>query len=151
MKVGNRPSISVTGKKGTLHHFPNGTYATNADSYRIAEAFSKTSSVFDKELIPYNDFVYDIELERNHTLYVMRNGKAVWGSNCKCFRTTILKSTDELISEINEGLNLPPESSKNHVSKLPDNFNQWLSENEKKMENWKRKPEFITKNEKLMK
>ena len=35
---------------------------------------------------------------------------------CKCFRTTILKSTDELISELNEGLNLPPESSKNHVS-----------------------------------
>ena len=74
-----------------------------------------------------------------------------WHVWCKCFRTTILKSTDELISEINEGLNLPPESSKNHVSKLPDNFNQWLSENEKKMENWKRKPEFITKNEKLIK
>ena len=33
---------------------------------------------------------------------------------------------------------------------LPDNFNQWLSENEKKMENWKRKPEFITKNEKII-
>ena len=74
-----------------------------------------------------------------------------WHVSCKCFRTPILKSTDELISEINEGLNLPPESSKNHVSKLPDNFNQWLSDNEKKMENWKRKPEFITKNEKLLK
>lgn len=74
-----------------------------------------------------------------------------WHSQCRCFRTTILKSQSELISEINEGLNLPPESSKNHVSKLPDNFNQWLSENEKKMENWKRKPEFITKNEKFMK
>ena len=74
-----------------------------------------------------------------------------WHVSCKCFRTTILKSQSELISEINEGLNLPPESSKNHVSKLPDNFNKWLSENEKKMENWKRKPEFITKNEKLIK
>lgn len=74
-----------------------------------------------------------------------------WHVSCKCFRTTILKSADELISEINEGLNLPPESSKNHVSKLPDNFTQWLSENEKKMENWKRKPEFITKNERLLK
>ena len=151
MKVGNRPSVSITGKKGTLHHFPNGEYTTNADNYRISEAFSKTSSVFEKELIPYNDFVYDIELERNHTLYVMRNGKAVWGSNCKCFRTTILKSTDELISELNEGLNLPPESSKNHVSKLPDNFNQWLSENEKKMGNWKRKPSFMTENKKYVK
>ena len=70
---------------------------------------------------------------------------------CKCFRTTILKTPEELISEINEGLNLPPESSKNHVSKLPDNFNKWINENEKKMENWKRKPEFITKNEKLLK
>ena len=74
-----------------------------------------------------------------------------WHSQCRCFRTTILKSQSELISELNEGLNLPPESSKNHVSKLPDNFNKWLSENEKKMENWKRKPEFITKNEKLLK
>lgn len=74
-----------------------------------------------------------------------------WHVSCKCYRTTILKTPEELISEINEGLNLPPESSKNHVSKLPDNFNQWLSENENKMENWKRKPEFITKNEKLIK
>ncbi|MCT4142996.1 hypothetical protein HZP66_02000 [Elizabethkingia anophelis] len=150
MKVGNRPSISITGKKGTLHHFPNGEYKTKNDAYKVSEAFSKTSSVFDKELVPYDDFVYDIELERNHTLYVMRNGKAVWGSNCMCFRTMIMKSESELIKELNAGHNLPPESSENYVGDVPDNFVQWHKDNADKMKNWKRKPDFIADNKKFL-
>ena len=33
-----------------------------------------------KMFIDYSDFVYDLELEKNHILYVRRNGKCVWGS-----------------------------------------------------------------------
>jgi hypothetical protein len=32
--------------------------------------------------VEYNDYVYDITLSRIHTLWVRRNGKAVWSSNC---------------------------------------------------------------------
>lgn len=32
--------------------------------------------------VSYNDFVYDITVEKNHTLWVRRNGKCVWSSNC---------------------------------------------------------------------
>ena len=146
MKIGNRPSISTVGKKGTLVHFPNGDYHTKADSYTVSEAFSKTSTVFEKELIPYDDYVYDVELEKNHTLYVMRNGKAVWGSNCKCFRTTILKSESEFINELNSNQNLPPESSENYVGEMPDNFNKWVDNYD-----GKKTPYFITDNKKLLK
>ncbi|MEG0848531.1 MAG: hypothetical protein RSE50_00705 [Myroides sp.] len=151
MKVGNRPSISIVGKKGTLHHFPNGDYTTNADSYKLSEAFSKTSSVFEKELIPYDDFVYDLELERNHTLYVMRNGKAVWGSNCKCFRTMILKSQSELVTEINNGQNLSPKASKNYVGDVPQNFNKWVNDNREMIERRKSNPYFLEENKKFVK
>lgn len=78
----------------------------------------------------------------------------VWSKfhvGCKCFRTTILKSDEEFISELNQGLELPPESSKNFVKNPPPQFNKWVQENEKKMENWKKKPSFLTENEKFVK
>lgn len=71
--------------------------------------------------------------------------------SCKCFRTTVLKSDEEFISELNQGLELPPESSKNFVKAPPKEFDKWISANEKKMENWKRKPSFITDNQKFVK
>lgn len=78
----------------------------------------------------------------------------VWSGfhvQCKCHRRTILKSDEEFISELNQGLELPPESSKNFVKKPPPQFNKWVQENEKKMENWKMKPSFLTDNEKFVK
>ena len=68
---------------------------------------------------------------------------------CKCYRTTILKTPEELISEINEGLNLPPKSSRNFVADVPDNFNKWVNSNADKMEKWRSKPSFITENKKF--
>ncbi len=74
-----------------------------------------------------------------------------WHLRCNCFRTTILKSDEEFISELNQGLELPPESSKNFVKSPPNNFDVWMAANEKKMENWKRKPSFVTDNQKFVK
>ena len=39
---------------------------------------------FEKEYVFYNGKVYDVELEKNHILYVNRNGKSVWSGNCRC-------------------------------------------------------------------
>lgn len=74
-----------------------------------------------------------------------------WHTSCKCFRTTILKSPEELISEINSNQNLPPSSSKSFVKSTPDNFHKWIDDNADKMENWKRKPSFMTENKKFVK
>lgn len=39
----------------------------------------------------YNDFVHDVELEKNNTLLVMCEDKIIWGSNCRC--TLIVESS----------------------------------------------------------
>lgn len=74
-----------------------------------------------------------------------------WHVSCKCFRTMILKSPSELITEINNGQNLASESSANFVSGVPDNFNLWLSENRENLEKRKSKPYFLDENKKFVK
>lgn len=74
-----------------------------------------------------------------------------WHVSCRCFRTMILKSQSELITEINNGQNLAPESSQNFVSGVPDNFNSWLSENRESLEKRKSKPYFLEENKKFVK
>ena len=74
-----------------------------------------------------------------------------WHLGCLCNRRTVLKSDEEFIYELNNGLELPPESSKSFVKNPPPQFNKWVRENENKMENWKRKPSFMTDNQKFVK
>ena len=74
-----------------------------------------------------------------------------WHVGCKCFRTMIMKTPTELITEINNGQNLSPESSTNYVSGVPENFNSWLSENREAIDKRKSKPYFLEQNRKLIK
>jgi hypothetical protein len=74
-----------------------------------------------------------------------------WHVGCKCFRTMLLKSQSELITEINNGQNLSPESSANFVSGVPDNFSSWLSENRDTLEKRKSKPYFLEENKMFVK
>jgi hypothetical protein len=73
----------------------------------------------------------------------------VWHVNCKCGVRAILKTDEELINEINN--NITTDNSVNRVNDVSSNFKDWVKENEPKMENWKRKPEFITENRKFIK
>lgn len=74
-----------------------------------------------------------------------------WHVGCKCFRTMILKSQSELITEINNGQNLSPEASKNYVGDVPQNFNKWVNDNREMIERRKSKPYFIQENSKFVK
>ncbi|WP_223559605.1 hypothetical protein [Chryseobacterium lathyri] len=74
-----------------------------------------------------------------------------WHVGCKCFRTMILKSQSELITEINNSQNLSPEASANFVSGVPDNFHSWLSENRETLEKRKSKPYFLEENKEKLK
>ena len=74
-----------------------------------------------------------------------------WHVGCKCFRTMVLKSQSELITEINNGQNLSPEASKNYVGVVPQNFNKWISDNREMIERRKSKPYFLEENKKFVK
>ena len=58
---------------------------------------SKTLNLKHKtiEQIPYADFVYDIETEPHHTIFVRRNGKAIWSSNCSTDNVAGIKGVGE--------------------------------------------------------
>lgn len=86
LKIGKRPYLYLnkTKNKETIHK--NGTYAANHDMWHIS--IRKHSNTMIKNQIvndvPYDDYVYDVTLEKNHTLLVRRNNKIVLSSNCWC-------------------------------------------------------------------
>lgn len=84
MKIGKRPSFVLDEAKICRHR--NGDYLTKHPCWRIRECKSGVQSLSSvvKESMPYCDFVYDVELEKNHTLIVSRQGRVVVSGNCRC-------------------------------------------------------------------
>ena len=84
-KTGNSASIYVNRTKGKTQKFKNGEYTINHNVYVISELKNKVRSIRKgyKE-IDYNDYVYDIEVEDNHTLLI-KDGKSIhFNANCRC-------------------------------------------------------------------
>lgn len=51
------------------------------------------------EVVSYDGMVYDLEVDRNHTILTRRNGRVVWGSNCKCTLIPIVRLVDVRTAE----------------------------------------------------
>lgn len=140
LKTGNRPSYSENKCAGTKHKFSNGIYTINNNNLVIRECYSKTATVFYKEMVPYSGLVYDVQLERNHVMYVRRNGKCVWGSNCMCIATPIISDAP-----------LGHEDQASNGVSTPDKFNNWIADNEERIEAMRERgtlPWFLLENEK---
>lgn len=135
IKIGSHPSYRIDKKEGTEHTFKNGVYSLNADSFRITECYSDSCTVFDKDEVRYDGMVYDLELERNHIMYIRRNGKCFWGSNCRCTIIPIMVGEEEF----DEIMKLPPEERKNYISpnlitEMPDNYINYVEMNRDRIE-----------------
>jgi len=85
IKSGRSASMRIISKRGKVTKHHNGEFAQNHDVYIVADLSSKRRNVGVIEKIPYNDFVYDVSLVKNHTLLIKRNGCISWGSNCKSY------------------------------------------------------------------
>ena len=86
IKAGMGVSIYFKKTKGKEIKFRNGTYKLNVDLYTIQELKNLYNSAYSmkKEIVEYNDSVYDIEVDRNHTLLI-KSGKCIhWNGNCRC-------------------------------------------------------------------
>ena len=86
IKAGMGVSIYFTPQKGKKIAFKNGIYRINTDIYWIQELKNQYNSAYSmkKEIVDYNDSVYDIEVDRNHTLLI-KSGKCIhWNGNCRC-------------------------------------------------------------------
>ncbi len=84
LKIGKRPSYSRTEKK--LVKFSNGEYISNPSwIIRVNNTQNvRTGGAMKRATVPYNDKVYCVELEKNNTLFVRRNGKVLLSGNCRC-------------------------------------------------------------------
>ena len=90
----------------------------------------------------YSGKVYDLTLERNHIMYVRRNGKCFWGSNCMCYSIPILKTEDEFFDDEDA-------PSVNEVEDVPQGFKDWIRDNEERIEKAEKRgtlPYFIRDN-----
>lgn len=89
IKMDYRPSYFYQHPKPIK--FKNGVYTSKKTQHIIYQNRSKTSLLkrMDFLEVDYDDFVYDVELEKFHTLYVRRNGKVTISGNCRC---TLLKA-----------------------------------------------------------
>lgn len=128
LKIGKRPSYAIQ-KASTTVKKDGKAIKGNYDCWKIAECNSVTATVFSKEFVQYDGFVYDLSLERNHIMYVRRNGKCFWGSNCFCFVTPILVDAEEM-AKVNEaflkGEKYIPKGKR--ITEYPDNFKEWVRE-----------------------
>ena len=128
LKIGRRPSFKVDKTKGKQHDFKNGTYTINHDCIRISECRSRTATQYKKEIVQYSGLVYDLTLAKNNTMYIRRNGKCFWGSNCRCVMTPIIVSGNEATKLIDAQI-AGEEYTPKQIESMPPQFNKWINDN----------------------
>jgi intein/homing endonuclease len=86
IKIGKSVSYQFNAIKGTEQKFRNGSYFINHDTWTVFELTSQYRYFNKMQIkeIDYDREVYDLEVEKHHTILTRRNGKVVWGSNCRC-------------------------------------------------------------------
>lgn len=93
LKVGKCPSFKNRGK--SIYHCKKQKkdYLDRYDQWNVAELNSKYryGKVMKKEIKPYKGFIYDVELEKNHTLVVRRNDNVCVSGNCRCLARRYMK------------------------------------------------------------
>lgn len=85
-KTSKSCSVYLSKNKGKEVTFRNGSYKLNYDLYTINEmkTINRRLEQAEIKVIPYNDFVYDIEVSKNHTLLIKQGKSIHWNSNCRC-------------------------------------------------------------------
>lgn len=86
IKTGMSVSCRVTKQAGKKIIFKGKSVNINFDIYTVAEKKSKyfRGESLKLELEEYNDYTYDIGVEKNHTLLIKFGSSIHWNSNCHC-------------------------------------------------------------------
>lgn len=130
LKTGKHPSIVE--KKPKVSIKKNGEIIHSRKiCYVINECHSRTANTFDKEIVQYDGYVYDLTLEKNHIMYVMRNGTCYWGSNCLCASAPITIQGDEkkeFYRRLMDGEDMSNYVSPNAVKTPPAAWNKYIKD-----------------------
>lgn len=135
LKVGHRPSYRIMSPKNTVKK--DGTVIKQRyDCYRISECDSATATVFNKEKVEYIGFVYDVTLENNHIMYIQKDGKCFWGSNCMCTSDPVMISGEEreqFYKRLFNGEDMSNYVSPNRVKDVPNQYKRYIEDNADKI------------------
>ena len=135
LKVGHRPSYRIMSTKNTVKK--DGTVIKQRyDCYRISECDSATATVFNKEKVEYIGFVYDVTLENNHIMYIQKDGKCFWGSNCMCTSDPVMISGEErkdFYKRLFNGEDMSNYVSPNRIKDVPDQYKRYIEDNADKI------------------
>ena len=135
LKAGGRPSFSIKKSKGVPIEHHNGTYIGNFDIWIIRWCSKVWANIenLQRNLIPYDDYVYCVELPKYHTLLIRRNGKVCWTGNCRS--TTIPYFDDGVNYDEMTRLATDYETGKPYYVPSSMTYKEWrasLSENQEK-------------------
>lgn len=139
LKIGKRPSYA----KSQPHaiKFNNGIYNVSPN-WKIAECQGGTATVFKREVVKYTGFVRDVEIDKNHTLYVRRKGKCVWSSNCLCHATPVLSSEEDFLKYLDTGIR----ERNRMVTQYPQGFKNFVRDNYERFMGYKSIPYWMDDN-----
>lgn len=86
LKIGQVPSYRNMGKSSVFDKKQGKTYVSKNDQIRITLTASKHAyrNSLREDVGDYDGMIYDVELEKYHTLIVRRNGKVCVSGNCRC-------------------------------------------------------------------
>ena len=107
IKSGKAVSVKLLKRSGKITKFKNGEYKLNTDIYWITEKEKVFMQLYTAkiEVNTYNDFVYDIEVDKNHTLLVKYGSCIHWNSNCKCtFVPVVGEVGDDMYKEVEKNV-----------------------------------------------
>lgn len=86
LKIGKRPSFKVKAAKEIYDPKRQKSYMQNHDIIVISELTNKFAykSTMTETIVDYSGMIYDVELEKNHTLFIKRGGRVCVSGNCRC-------------------------------------------------------------------
>ena len=132
LKCGKLPSITPPSSEKKTIQFRNGKYTIKHNTWKIFELNSKNFYVRKKDRrgeqgqlqnyfeVDYEGYVYCVELEKNHILYVRRNGRCTWSGNCRSSIMPITKYQKEYRKK-----NPPKKIPETDKSFLANPFESW--------------------------
>ena len=135
LKIGRRPSFRLEKTAGKSHRFRNGVYTINHDIWIISECRSICATQYEKDYVDYDGIVYDLTLAKNNTMYIRRNGKCFWGSNCRCTMIPLTLTSAEFAEYLKakragEGKEY---LSRIYIKDVPPNYKAWVAKNQQRI------------------
>lgn len=157
-RVRNEFGQLVLSKAAKAFHPGAGVYRSSFKNARRLTATETNIAYRTSDFTRWNDldFVVGIKVQKSHTNpgppdmcdqlagNYPKDFKFVgWHPLCRCFATSILKTPDELVRDVNDGVNRP---SVNAVRELPDNMTAYVHDNAGRIARTKNLPYFLRDN-----